>query len=187
MNRHSTADPLTPDERRAAERAAHLGWLWVGVIVPLGILLVCGIIALVWLPQSPDPAAMHWSGDGPDGFGPPWMNLVPIGVGAVLISLFAWFARRIPDLPLHRPGPGALTTPSPGEPAAVARFPAATGVFVATITGMASVAVIGVQRGLSDATQAPEIGGLVGIIAAIGVVLAVAGWFAHPKVPPRVR
>jgi uncharacterized membrane protein len=53
----------------AGARRGGDGIRWVGLIIPLVILLLGAIVVVILIPHVPDPAAVHWSGDGkPDGF-----------------------------------------------------------------------------------------------------------------------
>ena len=36
--------------------------------VPLALAAAAVAVVLAWAPELPDPLAIHWSGDGPDGF-----------------------------------------------------------------------------------------------------------------------
>ncbi|MCI1020309.1 hypothetical protein HWD99_16915 [Microbacterium sp. C5A9] len=46
---------MTPEIRRA-----RTAFWWVGVIIPLALLVLAGLVVLAWLPEVPDPAAIHW-------------------------------------------------------------------------------------------------------------------------------
>lgn len=174
---------MNPHARHA--RTAHL---WVGLIVPLAILVVTGAVIASWLPQLPDPAATHWGGDGrPDGFGPAWVNLaVPVGLGSAIVLLFAalsWASMRMPQ---HEPGPAALGARSQDlseAPSFTARFLAAVSLGLSVMMSVVALAMTGSQRGLADAKDAPDIGWalLVGfVVLAAGAVL---GWFVQPTPP----
>lgn len=161
------------DERRRGG-----GIRWVGLIVPLAILLVGAIVVVILLPHVPDPAAVHWSGDGrPDGYASPWLNLLPVGIGVVLVILFAWLARALPRLQQTRPGPAAL---SPAPTASTARFLAAANLGLAVMLTVISVASMGVQLGVADAADAPDISGWAAVGSACAVVATLVGWFVQP-------
>jgi len=163
------------DERRRGG-----GIRWVGLIVPLAILLVGAIVVVILLPHVPDPAAVHWSGGGrPDGFASPWLNLLPVGIGVVLVILFAWLARALPRLLQTRPGPAALS-PAPAPTASTARFLAAVNLGLAVMLTVISVASMGVQLGVADAADAPDISGWAAVGSACAVVATLVGWFAQP-------
>ncbi|MGN7977092.1 DUF1648 domain-containing protein [Microbacterium sp. 22195] len=161
------------------ERRGGAGIRLVGLIVPLAILLLGAIVVLILLPHVPDPAAVHWSGDGrPDGFASPWLNLLPVGIGMVLVILFAWLARALPHLQQTRPGPAALSrTPAPTAP--TARFLAAVNLGLAVMLTVISIASMGVQLGLADAADAPDISGWAAVGSACAVVATLVGWFVQ--------
>ncbi|MEQ6898771.1 DUF1648 domain-containing protein [Microbacterium sp. KR10-403] len=162
---------MTPDVR-AARRA----FLWVGVIVPVVITLLSATVIAIWLPQLPDPAATHWSGGGgPDGFGPAWTYLViglavPLGLVA-LFAVMALFSHRMP--PRDPEGPQWSST---------ARFLGAMSLGVSVMMAITMPASVGVQRGLADAADAPDVTGwmLAGFAAAAATT--VLGWFLQPAV-----
>lgn len=166
-------------------RRARTAFRWVGVIIPLVILGLAITVVLAWLPQLPDPVAMHWSGGGPDGFGPRWTVLVPplIGVAmTVLFALLAWFAHRMPPELLS--GGGGVVADESGTPqwSVTARFLGAVNLGLASMMALVSIGTTGVQRGLPDAAEAPGIGGWV--LAGFGLLVALTalGWFLQPRV-----
>lgn len=163
------------DERRGGDRIR-----WVGLIIPLVILLLGAIVVAILIPHVPDPAAVHWSGDGkPDGFASPWLNLLPVGIGVVLVILFAWLARALPRLQQTRPGPAALSQ-GPAPTASTARFLAAVNLGLAVMLTVISIASMGVQLGVADAAAAPDISGWAAVGSACAVVATLVGWFAQP-------
>ncbi len=76
------------------------GFLWVGLIVPLAILIGAAVVIAAWLPELPAPVAVHWGTDGVDGYGPGWTYLViTLGMGGGLVlflALTAMYAHRLP-------------------------------------------------------------------------------------------
>ena len=162
---------MNPDARRARR-----AFLWVGVIVPVVITLLSSAVIAIWLPQLPDPAATHWSGGGgPDGFGPAWTFLViGLALPLALIALFAamaLFSHRMP--PRDPNGPQWSST---------ARLLGAMSLGVSAMMAVTMLASVGVQRGLADAADAPDVTGwmLAGFGAA--AVVTVLGWFLQPSV-----
>nr|WP_201469232.1 DUF1648 domain-containing protein [Microbacterium hydrocarbonoxydans] len=166
---------MTPEIRRA-----RTAFWWVGVILPTAMVTLAAIIVLAWLPELPDPAAIHWGLDGADGFGPPWTPLVTlIGLGGGTIALFAiiaLFSHRLP-----RRGAGA-TMPEP-QWSTTARLLGAASLAMAGMMSMLAIATTASQRGLSDATEAADITPWIPAFFAVAAGLAVAGWFLQPKVP----
>lgn len=164
---------MTDDVRRS-----RTAFFWVGVIVPLGLLVLAGAVIAVWLPQLPDPIATHWGTDGVDGFASK-VAYIPmtlgIGVGVIVFdAVLAIFGHRLPQ--------------SSGQPSmmpwsATARFLAAVNLGLAMMIGTLAVAGAGIQRGLADAADAPDIGVWAGLGMALLVVGALVGWFLQPRSP----
>ena len=71
----------------------------LAVGVPLVVGVVATVLVLIWLPQIPNPAAIHWGFDGaPDGFAPRWVyvpmtaglaGVLPLVMGATVVRS-AW-------------------------------------------------------------------------------------------------
>jgi hypothetical protein len=172
--------------RSDVHRARTAFW-WVGVIVPLVLLVLSAAIVLAWLPELPDPVAMHWGTDGVDGFGPRWTVFGPLLVGAGLVALFAalaLFAHRMPQSLLS--GGGGVVADEDGRPqwSMTARGLGAVSLGEAGLMAVLTVVTADVQRGLTDAADAPDIGWWVLIGFVVLVALAVTGWFLQPKVAP---
>src|SRR5690554_3047223 len=67
-------------------------WLSIGVALALNLGLV--IATLFWLPELPDPIALHWSSNVPDNFGNVWL-IVLLSVAVTLgFAIFCYFAGR---------------------------------------------------------------------------------------------
>lgn len=168
---------MTADVRRA-----RTAFLWVGLIVPLAMLAATAVIVALWLPDIPEPAAIHWSEDGVDGYGPGWTWLLVIAGIAVLVAalaLLARFAHRLPEKGRPRPAEG---DPVP-EWSATARFLGATNLGVAAMMALIALVGVGSQRGLTDASQTPDIGyAVLGgfLLLALG---ALVGWLLQPATP----
>lgn len=164
---------MTPEIRRA--RTAY--W-WVGVIVPLALIALASIVVLAWLPELPEPAAIHWGIDGVDGFGPRWTPLaLLIGLGGGGVLLLA----RI-TLLSHRTPRRGDTVPQP-QWSTTARLLGAMGLALGGLMAMLAVATTAAQRGVSDAAAAADITAWMPVLLIIAVVLAVAGWFLQPVAP----
>ena len=142
--------------------------LWiVTVALPLIVWAVAVTVQLAWLPSLPDPVAIHWGGgDGPDGFAPAWVSVaLTAGLGAGLTGLFAFFVGF---------GRGPV-------PTATHKLLASMSLAVSVFVGTLVTASLGVQRGLDDARDAPDLGGWVGLSLLGAGAVAVAAWFALPK------
>lgn len=168
----------------AVVRRARTAFLWVGVIVPLAMIAVAAIIVALWLPEIPEPSAIHWGTDGVDGYGPGWTHLVVLaGIAAMIVvfALLAWFAHRLPEKG------GAAPTTAAEKPhwSPTARFLGATNLGVAGLIALVTLVGVGSQRGLDDAARTPDIGFAVFGGFVLLVVGGVIGWFAQPSTPPR--
>jgi hypothetical protein len=121
---------------------------------------------LSWLPELPDPIAVHWSGAGPDGFGPavPFQFKAP-SITFSLSNIASHYSWR------HTPS-GRLTWNQ--------KFIVATGLWLAIMLNIGIGAGVAGQRGLVDAREAPGVGIPLAIGAAIGLALAIAAWFLLP-------
>lgn len=168
---------MTADVRRA-----RIAFLWVGVILPLTILAVSAIIVALWLPEIPEPAAIHWGEDGVDGFGPGWTYLVILGVIAAMVigfALLAWFAHRLPQN--GQPVPAADAE----RPlwSITARFLGAMNLGMVALIALITLVGVGSQRGLADAVDTPDIGFEVLLGFLLMAAGAVIGWFLQPSTP----
>src|SRR5690349_18680692 len=110
-------------------------WI-VAVAVPLLLGLVAVAVQLAWLPELPDPIAIHWGADGADGFAPAW-TVVALTAGLTLgiVGLFA----------------GILATARGPAPTAIHKVLAVSSLFVSVFVGGTVTASVGIQRGLDDA------------------------------------
>ncbi|KQR38965.1 DUF1648 domain-containing protein [Microbacterium sp. Leaf159] len=166
---------MTPEIRRA-----RTAFWWVGVIVPLALLVLASIVVLSWLPEVPDPAAIHWGLDGADGFGPRWTPLallVGLGGGTVLLfAVIALFSHRLPQRGAAAP------TPQP-QWSATARLLGAASLGTAGMMSMLAIASTAAQRGLADAADAADITLWVPVFLLAMAGLGIAGWFLQPSVP----
>ncbi len=139
----------------------------VGGLLPLAIALVATALMVTWLPELPDPIAIHWSGLSPDGYGPSVpMIFLPLGV-VVAYCVFAV-------------GVSWSTTPS-GLPHGNQKFMLVTGVWLSTLLSVGIGGSVAMQRGLDDAREADGIGGVLIWGAVLGIILAVAAWFLMPQ------
>lgn len=155
------------DSVEAQIRSTHRRALAVGGILPLALAGAATFLMMSWLPHLPDPIAVHWSGQGADGFGPAVPFIVTPFVIAVVFSIFAVAAswRTAPSGGLLYNQKILLTT----------------SVWLSTLLSIGFVGSISVQRGLADATDAPEINVFLLIGAVAGIILAAGGWFILPK------
>lgn len=166
----ANGDAVVKDDVRRARTA----FLWVGLIAPLAILVAAAAVIAAWLPQLPDPVAIHWSGNGPDGFGPRWTVFLGPSIGAGIVVLFT-----VMTLFAHRAPPGGA--PHAGW-SPTARMLGGANLGVALFLGGLSVGMAGAQRGLADAADAPDIVLTTFAGFALLVAGAAVGWFLQPRV-----
>lgn len=144
----------------------------VGGIIPVAIAAIVTVAMLSWLPELPDPIATHWGGAGPNGFGPdgfgPAIGLIflPLGI-TVLFSLFA-----VGSTLANSTGRGLAWTQ---------KFLLVTSVWLSTMLSIGIGWSVAAQRGLTDASKAPDPGLPLLLGAVGGLVLAAALWFLLPK------
>ncbi|WP_308493506.1 DUF1648 domain-containing protein [Microbacterium terrisoli] len=172
-----TADHPSPHafERHIADvpardlRRARRGLLLVGVVAPAVLTAVAVTLIVTWLPQLPDPAAVHWGVGGVDGFGPAIVYIWwAVGIGfavplAITVAILAG-AR-------HQWG-GA------------ARLLGGVALGLSGFSGVTTTGSVAIQRGVEDAAQ---VGGIAGVLISAVVALAVlisVGWFVQPHVHP---
>ncbi|WEK62567.1 MAG: DUF1648 domain-containing protein [Candidatus Microbacterium colombiense] len=162
-------------------RRARRAFWWVGVIIPLSLIALTTIVILVWLPTIPDPSAIHWGTDGVDGFGPRWMHLVLlIGIGGGMVLLFSVIA-----LAAHRLPKSDGTPPVSGARwSATSRFLGAANLGTSAMMSFLALVTVGVQRGLADAADAPDVTPwvLLALVAMVGI--GIGGWFLQPSIAP---
>lgn len=165
---------MTPE----IHRARTVFW-WVGVIVPLALIALSSIVVIAWLPDVPEPVATHWGSEGVDGYAPKWMPPVMLaGLGGGLVVLFASIA-----LLSHRsPQRGTDSSIPAAGWSATARLLGAVSLGTAGMISTLTAAVVGVQRGLSEAADAPDIAPWSPLFLLVAVGLAVVGWFLQPSV-----
>src|SRR5690606_21606125 len=101
--RRARPDPAHPDPRGVPRMSATpvsrpprarlpLSMWVVAVALPLVVGAMAVALQLAWLPQLPDPIAMHWGSSGPDGYGPAWSTpVLTAGLSLGLTALFAAF------------------------------------------------------------------------------------------------
>jgi hypothetical protein len=159
-------------------RRARRAFWWVGVFVPFAMIALSAIVVLAWLPEIPDPSAIHWGTDGVDGYGPRWIHLVIlIGIGGGMVALFAFIALLAHKMPRG----GGEPAPDGPQWSATARFLGAANLATAGLMSLVALLSVGVQRGLADAADAPDITPWVFAGLAVMLGLGVAGWFLQPS------
>lgn len=160
----------TTTNANAPLTALHRRVLLVGGVVPVAIALAGAVVMMSWIPELPDPIAVHWSEGGVDGYGPAWpLALTPLGI----VLVFSGFA----VLTARNPTANRMLTGSQ-------KFFLSTGTWLSTMLSVGIGGSIAIQRGLEDASRAGDVGLFLLVGAAAGIALAVPAWFLLPAVDP---
>src|SRR5690554_5305942 len=139
-------------------------------VIPVAIATIGAAVMISWIPDLPDPIAVHWSGSGPDGFGPAWpIVLLPLG----LVVAFSVFAVMIS----WKPTMNGLLTGSQ-------KLVLVTSIWLSTLLSIGIGGSDFIQRGLEDATQADDVGWFLLAGALGGMLLAAPAWFLLPATDP---
>lgn len=159
--------PVSDEQLETQDRSTRRRLVLVGGVLPIAMALVAAIAMFSWLPELPDPIAIHWNGSGPDGFGPALpLIFLPLGIVAIF-SLFS-----VGSSLANAPGSGIAWTQK---------------ALVSTSVGLSAMLSVGIggsvaiQRGLANAQDAPDVGGWLLVGAGVGLVLAAGAWFLLPK------
>jgi hypothetical protein len=140
--------------------------LLIGGVLPVGLTVIATALMISWLPDLPDPIAIHWSGSSPDGYGPALpMVFLPLVIG-LAYSAFAIGA--------------AWATTASGRPYWSQKFVLVTGVWLSILLSVAVAGSMAIQRGLEDARDAGDVTPLLLWGAVVGLVVAVPAWFLLP-------
>lgn len=148
-------------------KTARVRFALVALVVPLVITVIGFAVIRAWMPDLPDPVAIHWGTTGVDGFGPTSTYLwLMVGVGFGIPALLA-----VMTFVTGRDTWGATARLMGGMAAGMSAF--------ALVLCLGSVAL---QRGLDDATQTPGIGGVVAVAFLALLVVGAAAWAVQPRV-----
>lgn len=149
-------------------RTARRRFLLIGCALPALLTLLAVGLMVAWLPQVPPTVATHWSGSGPDGFGPAWS--VPLGTAVLGLGLVALFAGiMLAGTRDDRWGP-------------TLRLLAAISIGTNVLLVVGLTWSFGMQRGLDDPLDASGIGLQILVSAALAIAAGLGGWFAQPNV-----
>ena len=104
--------------------------------VPLALAAVPFVVATAWASELPDPVAVHFGTDGPDGFSSLAGAVWPTAIATVAVALGSWALAFFW-----------------GRTALVRRTAAGTAVGMAAFLSTLVVGMLDLQRGLADAAQ----------------------------------
>jgi len=149
-------------------RTARRRFLLVGCALPAAITVIAVGLMLSWLPEVPATVATHWSGSGPDGFGPAWA--VPLGTAVVGFGLVALFTAIM------------LTGTRGGQWGPMLRLLGALSIGTNVLVVVGITWSFGMQRGLADAHDAPGIGPQFLMCAVLALATGFIGWLVQPNV-----
>ncbi|GAA1578393.1 DUF1648 domain-containing protein [Leucobacter aridicollis] len=146
----------------------------VGLIIPVGLVIVGVIVSLVWLPRLPNPVAVHWSGAGvADGFGSPALSLIMFPITGLIVAGL-YFVTRVQDLQNRaRPG-GDIWGP-------INRLTPAIVLGAAVLIFSLNMVTTAIQLDLPDARQLEPNLAVTIVPAVAGLAAAVLGYFAQPR------
>lgn len=146
----------------------------VGLIIPIGLVIVGVIVTLVWLPRLPNPVAVHWSFTGvPDGFGSPMLGLFLFPVAGLTMAAL-YFLQRAPHwVTGQRPG-GDIWGP-------INRLTPAIVLGAAVVIFSLNMVTTAIQLDLPDARQLEPNLAVTIVPAVAGLAAAVLGYFAQPR------
>lgn len=158
---------MTTSNTRPARR-----FVLIALIFPVVIAGLALILQLLALPQVPDPVAVHWNllGD-PDGFAPGWLSIV-------LTVVLVWGLPVVMALP-------ALIGLRRGDSGPTYRLMGALSPALSVFLAVLVTGSLLVQRGLSDAANAPSIAPVMIVAAAGALVVGVIAWMLQPDSPRR--
>jgi hypothetical protein len=155
---------MEPTELRTRRRRATAG---ITVLAGLAVLAGAALLVRSWIDELPDPVASHWGADGrPNGFSSvEGLIGYVLGLGTLLVLGF-----------------GAVTL-GLGHTALIRRIGAAATVWSALFVSIITAGSLAVQRGVADARDAGDIGGVMAWAAVVSVTVAIIVSVAVPGDP----
>lgn len=143
-------------------------YLVVAAVLPAAVVAVALALQISWRGDVPDPMATHWGPSGrADGYGSPVQSIVLTAVVGLGISALI----------------AAMTLPTlrRGARGATYRFMGAFSFAMVTFIAVLVTWLMGMQRGLADASQAPLVGWpMLGALGA-GAGAWLVGWLLQPS------
>lgn len=136
----------------------------IGLVLPLAVYAISMYVAFGWREQLPNPVAIHWGNNGPDGFSSLESSLyLMLGIGLASNLLFWGLALALPT------GRKILT---------------ATSLWLAVFLAAIQLGSLAIQRGLADAAEAEGVGGVFAVAFGISLLAAGIGFWLNPNDPP---
>lgn len=139
----------------------------LGLVVPLVVVTLGGVVAASWRDELPARVAIHWGSDGPDGFGSLTALLVGSVVGSVVFVVAFW-----------------SSTFWAGRVRSVRQLAVGLNVGVATLVAGLLVGTLGPQRGLADGAEVGSVGGAIPAAVAAAAALGTVAALIAPRDAP---
>jgi hypothetical protein len=137
------------------------------LVAPGAIIAATLATAWVWRGSMPDPIAVHWGTNGPDGFGSFAPNIVwpeaVAAVAAVLLWALGYFA---------------------GRQSAIRRSAAGIAVWITVLMSGVNYSIMNLQRGLTDAHFAGSINAPMAFVFLASAAAAIGAALLSPSDPP---
>ncbi len=137
------------------------------LVVPGAIIAATLATAWAWRGSMPDPIAVHWGTNGPDGFGSFAPNVIwpeaVAAVAAILLWALGYFA---------------------GRQSAIRRAAAGIAVWMAVLMSEVDLSIMGLQRGLADARDAGSISEPMALAFLAAAAAAIGAVIVSPADPP---
>ncbi|MBO3084539.1 DUF1648 domain-containing protein [Cellulomonas fengjieae] len=137
------------------------------LVVPLAVAAVPFVAARAWASQLPDPVAVHFGPDGPDGFSSLAGALWPGAIATVVLAAACWAVAFFW-----------------GRTAMVRRIGVATALGLAAFLATLLVGTLSLQRGLADAADVVGVDPMITLALCVGLgVAALGAWLAPGDAP----
>lgn len=133
------------------------------LVVPGALVASTFVVAGAWSAELPDPVAVHFGTDGPDGFASLADALWPVALGSAVVAALCWALAFFW-----------------GRTAVVRRICAGTAVGLTAFLSALTVGLLDLQRGLSDAADAGGTGLVITLAFAVGLAGAALGAWLTP-------
>lgn len=138
----------------------------LGLVPSLAVLTGTALLVLSWRPDLPDPVAIHFTPEGPDGFGSVGSQVALLLGAFGALAVGAW-----------------LLAVLWGRESMTRRLAVGFGTGMSVFGSVLVGGMIGVQRGLADAALTPDIDPVITIAVVAGVVVGGACALLVPRDP----